>query len=375
MKGVRTAYNPNMSATTSIPKRWLSFWTLQGIGWSLYVALTLFSYSPYLQSRFDRISEDVSLGFAFLSSFVLYALCRWLWSRAASIGTCVLSSFLASYLLASAGSVILGIARFSQTHQQITLAAVCAGSFCNAIVLVTWCAFYFGLRHYLASEERYRRLKESELTAREAQLQALQYQLQPHFLFNTLNAISSLVVSDQKQAATQMISRLGDLLRHTLETPQDAFTSFAEELALADEYLALERARFGARLKVTMDVDQGASAVLVPRWLLQPLIENAIRHGVSRLPGGGEVAIRARMDEPWMLITVENDLAGPRVGVNTAGGGLGLANTRARLLRLYGDAGSLRASSEEPGRYIVSIRIPLNPSVTRHGLLTEEALR
>jgi two-component system sensor histidine kinase AlgZ len=278
-------------------------------------------------------------------------------------------------VLASTGSVLLGIARSSETHERITLAAVSAGSFCNAIVLVTWCAFYFGLKHYLASEERYRRLQESQLAAREAQLQALQYQLQPHFLFNTLNAISSLVVSDQKQAATQMISRLGDLLRHTLETPQDAFTCFAEELALADEYLALERARFGARLKVTMDVDQRATAVLVPRWLLQPLIENAIRHGVSRLPGGGEVAIRARMEEPWMLITVENDLAVQKVGGNTAGGGLGLANTRARLERLYGDSGSLTASSGELGRYIVSIRIPLNPSVACHDLLSEEALQ
>jgi two-component system LytT family sensor kinase len=364
-----------MLETTSIPTRWLSFWPLQIGGWFLYVVLTLFSYSSYLQSRFDKVSEDVSLIFAFLASFVLYALCRLLWRRRASIAACILASMVASYLLASTGSILLGTARFAGTHDPVTLAKVSAGSFCNAIVLVTWCAFYFGIKHYLASEERFRRLQASELAAREAQLQALQYQLQPHFLFNTLNAISSLEVSDQKQAATQMISRLGDLLRHTLETPQAAFATFAEELALIDEYLSAERTRFGARLRVTLDIDNAAYDAVLPKWLLQPLIENAIRHGISRLPNGGEVVLRARVDQPLLLLTIENDLGWEQEANAPPRSGVGLQNTRARLLSLYGDSGSLTAVRQKNGRYVVSIRMPYSAALAQPELASIEALR
>ncbi len=237
-EALQTSYNRFMLEHPP-SKRWQSFWALQGIGWVLFLGLTLLSYGPLLQTRLDRLSECASLAFAFLCSFVLYGLCGWLWKRGISLGISVFLSFLVSYLLASAGSWVLGWVRFPYTHEPVTFAAVSSGSYCNVIALVTWSAFYFGIRHYQASEARQLRLQASELSARDAQLQALQYQLQPHFLFNTLNAISSLVVSDQKHAATEMISRLGDLLRNALETPETPFTSLAQELALTEEYLSI----------------------------------------------------------------------------------------------------------------------------------------
>ena len=344
-----------------ISVRRLTFWPLHLTGWFFYIALALFSYGPYLETGLDRVSETASLFLAFFASFALRVLCRWLWKKAASISMCIIASLSAAYLLASAISVLLGSARLPFNHETITLAAVSAGSFCNAIALGTWCAFYFGIKHYLASEERYARLQASEITAREAQAQALQYQLQPHFLFNTLNAISSLVVNGEAQGATQMISRLADLLRNTLEA-QSSFVSLTEELNLIEQYLAIERARFERRLTVTVDVDSAASRALLPRWLLQPLVENAVRHGIAPLPEGGEILIRARTGDTSLMLTIDNDFKSAAEPSRSNGLGVGLPNARARLERLYGSSGSLSVTATEEGRHRVTIRLPLTSS-------------
>src|SRR6202522_3550198 len=127
---------------------------------------------------------------------------------------------------------------------------VASRAFEAAIILIAWSALYFGIKHYGTVEEQRERLLESEATAREAQLLALRYQLQPHFLFNTLNAISALVVGNHPELATQTISRLADLLRSTLDEPDVHFVSLAEELVVVKEYLSIEEVRFGSRLRV-----------------------------------------------------------------------------------------------------------------------------
>ena len=190
-----------------------------------------------------------------------------------------------------------------------------AQAFEATIVLIAWGALYFGIKYYGTVEEQSGRLLAFEATAREAQLQALRYQLQPHFLFNTLNAISTLVVSKQPEQATEMIARLGGLLRNTLSFPETHVVTLREEFAVTEEYLSIEQVRFGSRLTVSLDMSPKAYEAQVPRFLLQPIVENAIRHGIARCPNGGEVVIRASAIADQLRIEIENDrpIQGPAI--------------------------------------------------------------
>lgn len=175
-----------------------------------------------------------------------------------------------------------------------------------------------------------------------ARLDALRSQLNPHFLFNTLNAISALVERDPR-GTRRMIARLSDLLRYTLEESTDTEVPVHRELDLLEEYVELMQIRFQGKLDVRIHVDEGVRDALVPNLVLQPIVENAIKHGVSQV-GGGEIAILARRRDDDLVLTVHDSGAGP------AGGeaGVGLTNTNARLKQMYGDryAVTLRAGAQ-----------------------------
>ncbi|MET0256706.1 MAG: histidine kinase [Luteibacter sp.] len=177
------------------------------------------------------------------------------------------------------------------------------------------------------------RLREAAQATRDAELRALRYQLQPHFLFNTLNAISALVGDDRKRDATRMIARLGDFLRATLEASHGHEVTVADEIAFTATYLDIEKARFGERLRVDVHTGPGTLDALVPYLVLQPLVENAIRHGIAPRAGGGRIGIRFERDAAVLRIVVDNDrLATPPA---VTGQGVGLANVRARLDALH----------------------------------------
>jgi signal transduction histidine kinase len=187
--------------------------------------------------------------------------------------------------------------------------------------------------HYLAqafeeSREQERRLYDSQVAAREAELRALRAQLNPHFLFNSLNSINALVGSDP-EAARRMCEGLGDFLRRTLTLGARDAVTLGEELALVDGYLAIEQVRFGDRLRIEREVDPGAGACRVPPLLLQPLVENAIKHGVANRLEGGVIRIEARRDGGSLRIAVVNpvDADAP----SRSGPGVGLENVRRRL--------------------------------------------
>jgi two-component system sensor histidine kinase AlgZ len=236
---------------------------------------------------------------------------------------------------------------------------VAAEAFQATIVLIAWSALYFGIKYYGTVEEQRGRLLAFEATAREAQLQALRYQLQPHFLFNTLNAVSTLVVSKQPEQATEMIAKLAGLLRNTLSFPETHVVTLREELAVTEEYLSIEQVRFGARLAVSLDVSFKAYEAQVPRFLLQPIVENAIRHGIARRPDGGEVAIRASVSAAQLHIEIENDRGLGSQQPNDKDEGVGLANTRTRLETLYGAQGKLTIATVQDNRFLVTIQFPL----------------
>ena len=260
----------------------------------------------------------------FLASFLVHAFCRLLWRRSVRLVYALVLAVVLSYILGVLCTVVSALASLHFTHSRepLSWSMVAAAAFEATIVLIAWSALYFGIKHYGTAEEQRGRLLASEAAARQAQLQALRYQLQPHFLFNTLNAISSLVVSEQPELATEMIAKLAGLLRNTLSFPETHVVTLREELAVTEEYLSIEQVRFGPRLGVSLTVSSQAYAAQVPRFLLQPIVENAIRHGIARCPNGGEVAIRAYAGDGVLHIEIENDRTSQS---NERGDGLGLA--------------------------------------------------
>jgi LytS/YehU family sensor histidine kinase len=181
--------------------------------------------------------------------------------------------------------------------------------------------------------ERERRAAQLETSLAEARLQALKLQIQPHFLFNTMNDISSLVRGGQGEEAIGMIAGLSDLLRYSLDRGGGTLVTLEEEVAMAGRYLDLQRMRFADRLEVEVEIPRELSRASVPVLLLQPLAENAIQHGVARSHAGGRVAVRARRDGEELRIEVFNT-GRLRPGLRP---GIGLSTTLSRLAQLYGD--------------------------------------
>jgi LytS/YehU family sensor histidine kinase len=225
-----------------------------------------------------------------------------------------------------------------------------------------------------------RRLRERELRAAQleaqlalAQVQALKMQVHPHFLFNTLHAITVLIREDPA-AATRVVTRLGDLLRLTLSRATTAQVSFRRELEIRTLYLEIERMRFQDRLEIAYDVQAATLGALVPDLILQPLVENAIKHGVSPNAGTGRIELRSRRDGEWLALEVRDNGPGIIDGRRTRDG-IGLTTTRARLERLYGERHTLALENLPEGGCVARISIPFEPATEeRHDSTLEPAI-
>lgn len=207
---------------------------------------------------------------------------------------------------------------------------------------------------YRGEQERERQAVELREQLTHAQLETLRSQLHPHFLFNTLNAAATLMHSDVP-GADRMLTELADLLRTTLAYPGTHEIPLSEELALVERYLAIMRVRFRDRLTVQMDVEPEAQDALVPAFILQPLLENALEHGLAVKPGPGRLEVTAAHVDHRLAITVTDDGPGP---AHNAAAGVGLTNTRERLAQLYGRDQSLTLGPAGPsggGRVVVSL--------------------
>jgi len=203
-----------------------------------------------------------------------------------------------------------------------------------------------------------------EMQLVQARLDALVGQLQPHFLFNTLHTISAFVLEDPKQA-NRMITRLSELLRHSFNRERGPLVTLQEELELLDHYVAIQEARFGDRLRVTFRVDPRAASAVVPTLLLQPLVENAIRHGVVPNGNVAEISIAAVREGDRLHLEVRDN--GPGLNGSSGGGGLGLANTRARLQELYGPSHRFElTNAPAPGGALAVIDIPFSDHARDH---------
>ena len=228
-------------------------------------------------------------------------------------------------------------------------------------VIIYW-MMVFG-RHAL---EYYHRYKDRERAATafqaqlvQAQLQNLRMQLHPHFLFNTLHTISSLMDEDVR-AARRMMSRLSQLLRHTLEKGETPEVTLGEELEMLRLYLDIEGTRFQDRLRLKFEVDEKLMNACVPTFILQPLAENAIRHGIAQRSIPGEIRIAAEQQNGELIVSVQNDGPDePSSEVQSQGSGIGLSNTRSRLAQLYGENQALEVLPINNNGTLVRLRIPM----------------
>jgi two-component system sensor histidine kinase AlgZ len=220
------------------------------------------------------------------------------------------------------------------------------------------------LGHYLVgaferSRNAERKALELQVFAREAELKSLRAQLDPHFLFNSLNSVAALIGQDAA-AARQMCFLMAQFFRKSLTLAREQAIPLAEEIALAETFLGIERVRFGERLRSRFDIDADAARALVPPLILQPLVENAVHHGVAHLLEGGEVCVRARADGGHVELVVENPCDPDRPP--SRGTGVGLANVRSRIETLCGHRASVDVEAQED-RFRVSILLPVPENI------------
>ena len=224
-------------------------------------------------------------------------------------------------------------------------------------IFISWCFAYLALTYSERARENQMRLMEAQALAADAQNRMLRYQVNPHFLFNTLNALQTLMVDRKTALARGMVQSLADFLRYSLAREPDEMVTLGEEAEAQSAYLAIEKARFGDRLKFVCEIDSDARNVRVPSLILQPLIENAVKYAVTPSVGTVTIALTARLATRQVRIEVRDD--GPGAPSNGAKSlKVGLENVRRRLELAYGGAADFSYGPAEPRGFAVTILLP-----------------
>jgi signal transduction histidine kinase len=318
-------------------------WALMQIPrWLTWVPITpiVFFAAERIPFRRDRLARSIGTHFAI--ALVIAVAIEVLWLQ--------ISFFIQSFLEPEA------LARMQSNRAEVYSVAVLSRLLGDAFIYAAVLGVATTLGYHRRFRERELRAAQLEAQLALAQVQALKMQVHPHFLFNTLHAVTVLIREDPA-AATRVVTRLGDLLRLTLSRATTAQVSFRRELEILTLYLEIERTRFHDRLEIAYDVQPATLGALVPDLILQPLVENAIRHGVSPNAGTGRIDVRSRRDGDWLTLEIRDNGAGLVEG-HARRDGIGLTTTRARLERLYGDRQELTLENLAQGGCVARIRIP-----------------
>ena len=350
------------------------FWILQFVGWfglSLisFLSLTLW----YNQQGAAYIAHTIlQSALGILVSWPLRWVFHYFWYDSVVFR---ISAAIAGVIGCSLLWTILRMTTFMAMTGEADLWSDFGGwLFGSILIFVCWVAFYHGVKYYqllqhehetllmVAAENKEQQLRRSraETIAHEAQLKMLRYQLNPHFLFNTLNAISALVQVKKSSTANSMIVQLSDFLRYSLDNDPIKRVSLEQELDALKMYLNIEQTRFGDRLKLEFDIQPEANVVLVPSLILQPLIENAIKYAVAPMEAGGKLTIAARLNAGFLEVDIADTGPGlENLAVEQNSVGVGLRNTIDRLHEFYGDNYKFRLEHASPSGLKVCMRLPL----------------
>lgn len=348
-----------------------AFWRLQALGWGGALVLRAMSSIANGQPASFLVLVLIATVTGFSLSLILSVIYRLLITQRALItwGVTALVLPVAVTLYAFIDAWVIGLYR---PDSAASFAQLLIGVFyLDMTLLAAWSALYYAINFYLQIEEQNDQLIRLENQATQAQLAMLRYQLNPHFLFNTLNSISTLVLLQQTEPANAMLSRLSAFLRYTLVNEPAGRVTVAQEVETLKLYLDIERMRFEERLRTTFHIDEATRAGLLPSLLLQPLVENAIKYAVGPQESGAEITITTQLVGSMLRITVsdtgpglQNSAADNRLsGVTFDGGepvstGVGLANIRDRLAQAYGDQHRFEIIDPPEGGFTVLIEIP-----------------
>ncbi|TQV80007.1 sensor histidine kinase [Aliikangiella coralliicola] len=227
-------------------------------------------------------------------------------------------------------------------------------------IFICWSCLYFGIKFYQGMQEASQRVLKANALAHEAQLKMLRYQLNPHFLFNTLNAISTLVLENQGERANEMVSRLSNFLRYSLDNDPMQKVTLEQEITTLNLYLGIEKVRFEERLELNFQIEPKAEKALIPSLILQPLVENSIKYAIAKSENGGVVNLNAKVFANELLLELRDNGPGVELidGHLPNGRGVGVKNTKDRLKELYNDKHSFVISNVEPNGLQISIRLP-----------------
>jgi two-component system, LytTR family, sensor kinase len=363
------------SANLSLQRRsavWASsrevqFWSLQLVGWASWAFASGIGWI-YWEDKPDRPHVVVLYAFAatmgVLTSTPLRYIYRALWTRslALRIGIAVVLSYLMGGLWQAAKN--LAIARLLDAFEPMGWLGYFEGVQVSFYVMLLWSGFYFGIKYYRMLQRETEKVLRVTAMAHEAQLKMLRYQLNPHFLFNTLNAISTLILEHDTQHANQMVTRLSRFLRYSLDNDPMQRVSLDQELAALQLYLDIEQVRFDERLKIETDIEALARRALIPSLLLQPIVENAIKYAIAPRERGGTIRIEALVRGTQLHVAIIDDGPGITEGVVANGAapvsarGVGLVNTRQRLEEIYPRNHSFSMTNVSPQGLNVCVRIP-----------------
>ncbi|TPG17516.1 sensor histidine kinase [Sphingomonas koreensis] len=337
-----------------------AFWMLQAAGWTGYLLLRSVSGITNL-SLAGVIGFVIESIIGYCITLLLSALYGYYRRRLPQLSGILLS--IATLAAATFLFAVLDAFTFSLINTStpgVTVHLVFGALYVAFIVLAGWSALYYGINYYLIVEDQIDQMRRLETQASSAQLAMLRYQLNPHFLFNTLNSISTLVLLKQTERANAMLSRLSSFLRYTLANEATANVTIAQEVETLKLYLEIEKMRFEDRLRPRFDIDPRVAKARLPSLLLQPLVENAIKYAVTPKEEGAEIAVSARLAGDRVQIAVSD--TGPgihgaklRPSLST---GVGLANIRDRLAQAFGPDHRFETRSNRGGGFGVEIEIP-----------------
>jgi len=336
------------------------FWILNVSGW---VGYTLAAWLGALahekpESYFAVIVVTAIAGFAV--TIPMRLLYRRLWSRTPAV--LVSGMIITCYVIAFGWRWMQNVLYYDwvkNNWQPEHLMDYVGGVMGSFYILLCWSGLYFGIKYYQQLQEQTEQTLKATAAAHQAQLKMLRYQLNPHFLFNTLNAISTLILDGANDTANKAVTRLSDFLRYTLDNDPMSQVTLGSELSAIDLYLEIEKVRFGDRLRIEKSIEAAAQNALVPSLILQPLIENAIKYAISPSEEGGTLRISARVQRDTLVLQLSD--TGPGLGNGDNGQkscGVGLKNTRERLHQLYGDNQAFTLAPNEPSGLRITINIP-----------------
>jgi two-component system, LytTR family, sensor kinase len=334
-----------------------AFWLLQLGGWLAYFLLRLLPARMIEQASELLRPAVVAAATGFCLTLILASIYRRAIARGGgqqwliSVIALVLAALVFSYL------EVWSHAAFVDPNWKPRIWEYLALTFIDFYVLTAWSGAYFGISYYMMTQHQRQRMLELTAEANGAQLKMLRYQLNPHFLFNTLNSISTLVLTKETTRANAMLDRLSRFLRATLAEDPGQTVTIAQDMETLQLYLDIERMRFQDRLHVVCEIDPGAAATKIPALLLQPLVENAIKYAVAPSEDGATITVRAERNGNRIRLIVADTGVGMATGALIPKG-VGIANTRERLMQLYGEDQRMLISSNDPQGVIITIDLP-----------------